>query len=369
MVPAGFGILGALWGFDISYLFAGFFGILALYVMKLRNHAKREAEVQSVQSWSFKDFENDVNRMVRYGLPDYAGYIILLFSQQPVLIIILSIIASNTIIGYYSAATNISSGLTLIIGSLTPVFFASFARLDGMNSDTGTAFSYAVKYISYFMIPITIFLIASSNLAIEIVYGVAYLPASYYLELLMLANLPLAFGQAVLVSLFNGLGKTRLTLFMTLIEALATLAPAFILIIWFRLGVNGLLYSIIISNIAPTVFGLYVADKYLSAKADYINLFKTLFVSIICYGVIYLLSSFVFINNYGFALSLLVFLVELVLFLSLYLTLLPVFRAIRSDDINRLKISSHGLKILGKFLYPILNYESFFVDHIEKDLA
>ena len=91
----------------------------------------------------------------------------------------------------------------MIVGSLAPVFFAAFARLDGMKSDTGNAFSYAVKYISYFLMPVFIFLMASSNLVIEIIYGRTYLPASYYLELLMLGYLPLAFGQAVLSSFFN----------------------------------------------------------------------------------------------------------------------------------------------------------------------
>ncbi|MDH2899449.1 MAG: oligosaccharide flippase family protein [archaeon] len=366
LVLLGLGVLGALWGFDISYLLGGSFGIIALYVMKLRNHTDSEKTGLRAMTWSLGIFAKDVSEMVRYGLPDYAGYIILMFSQQPILIIILSIIASNTIIGYYSAATNIASGLTLIVGSLAPVFFATFARLDGMKSDTGNAFSYAVKYISYFLIPVFIFLMASSNLVIEIIYGRTYLPASYYLELLMLGYLPLAFGQAVLSSFFNGVGKTRLTMYMALIESLATLAPAFILIIWLKLGVNGLLYSIIISNIAPTVFGLYIADKYLRARADYINLLKILVISIICYGFVYLLASFVFTDVSNFVLALASFLVELLVFLGLYLTLVPLFRAIGSEDISRLKTTSHGQRVLSRFLHPILNYENFLIEHIEK---
>lgn len=369
LVLLGFGVLGALWGFVVSYLFAGFFGILALYIIKLRNRADRKEEASELESWSFGDFVKDVEKMVRYGLPEYSGYVILIFSQQPVLIIILSFIASNTIIGYYSAATNIAGGLTLIIGSLTPVFFAAFAKLDGMNFSTGKAFSFAVKYISYFMMPAMIFLIASSNFVIEIVYGRSYIPAAYYLELLMVAYLPLAFGQAVLVSLFNGVGKTRLTMYMTLIESIATLAAAYILIIWLRLGVNGLLYSLIISNIAPTVFGLYIADKYLGAKADYINLIKILVVSVICFGFVYLLSSFVFAGVSDFLLSLAAFSVELLLFFGLYLTLVPLFRGVGIEDITRLKTSSHKPKLLSKFLHPILNYEVFLIEHIEKGLS
>jgi stage V sporulation protein B len=367
LVLLGLGILGALSGFVISYVLAGFFGILALYIMKLRNGAEPQGEAtRSENNLSLRQFANDIHKMLRYGLPDYLGYVILTFSQQPILIIILSSITSNTVIGYYSAAANITSALTLITGSLTPVFFATFASLNGMNSNTGKAFSLAVKYISYFMMPAMIFLIASSNLVIEIVYGNSFSPASYYLELLMLANLPLAFGQAVLVSLFNGVGKTRLTMYLTLLETGATLFPAYILIILLKLGVNGLLYSIIISNIAPTVFGLYIAAKYLEANADYINLIKILFVSIICFGMDYLLSFFVFSGFSDSLLSLVAFIVELLLFLGLYLTLLPLIRAVGIEDVTRLKKSSDGLKGLNKFLDPILDYESFLIEHLEK---
>jgi O-antigen/teichoic acid export membrane protein len=366
LVLVGLGIDGALWGFDISYFFAGFFGILALYIMKLRKGTEPKKEMSIGTSLSVKDFASDVNKMVRYGLPAYTGNVILIFSQQPILIIILSVIASNTIIGYYSAATNIASALGLIIGSLAPVFFAAFARLDGIKSDTASAFAYTVKYVSFFMMPVMIFLIASSNLVIEIIYGRSYLPAYYYLELLIIAYLPLAFGQAVLSSFFNGVGKTRFTMYMTLVETLATLAPALILIIWLKLGVNGLLYSIIISNIVPTVFGLWIAEKYLRAKADYVSLMKMLIASIVCYGVVYLLSSFVFIGVSDFLFSLVAFFVELLVFLGLYLTLVPLFHAIESEDVDHLKMSSHGLTIVSRFLHPILDYESFLIQHLKK---
>jgi stage V sporulation protein B len=366
LVLVGLGIAGALWGFDISFFLAGFFGIVTLYAMKLRKQAG--ADFHGGQSiavgWSLKDFVNDLNTMVRYGVPSYIGNVVLAFSQQPVLVVILSLIASNTVIGYYSSATNITNALTMISGSLGPVFFTAFSKLDGMKSDTRTAFSYAVKYISYFIMPTVFFLIATSSLVIRLVYGNAYGPATYYLELLMLAYLPIAFGQGILGSFFNGLGKTRFTLFMNLVEAFATLLPAIILIIFFKLGVNGLLYSIIISNIVPTVFGLYIAVKYFQARADLPNLIKTLSVSVVCYAVLYLLSTFAFRVISGTLFSLLAFLLELIVFSGLYLTLMPLFRAISTEDINRLRVSSHGLKILTKVLHPILNYESLLIEKL-----
>ena len=89
LVLLGLGILGALWGFDISYLLAGSFGITALYIMKLRNRTDSEGTESSEITWNLGVFAKDVSEMVRYGSPDYAGYILLMFSQQPILIIIL----------------------------------------------------------------------------------------------------------------------------------------------------------------------------------------------------------------------------------------------------------------------------------------
>jgi O-antigen/teichoic acid export membrane protein len=357
LILLGFGIFGALYGYVFSCLLSGIFGIIALYLIKLRgNSANKET------GWSFARFSEDVKEMIKFGFPVYIGNIILVFSQQPVITIILSYIATNTIIGYYSAASNITQTLSVISAALTPAFFTAFASLNGMNSDTGLAFRYAVKYVSYFMMPLIIFLLAAADLLIDILYGKAYLQSSYFLELLTIAYLPYAFGYSVLIPYFSGTGNTKMIMFMNIVEALGTLAPALILVLLLKLGISGLLLAIIISNVGPTAFGLYSAQKYLRVKVDYSSLARTFFVSILCYLLIYALSLFQ-LSGISYLFS---FPIELVVYFVSYITLMPLAGAVQMDDIVRLKMSTRGIRVLDRFLDIILGYESFLVKWIEK---
>lgn len=354
LVLLGFGVFGALYGYVLGSLLAGVFGILALYLSKLRRGSGTNGS-----RWSFAEFMNDVKTMVSFGLPVYLGNTVLQLSQRLVVTVSISYIASNSIIGYYSAAGNVTQSVLAISMGFNSAFFAAFASLDGMNSDTSLAFKYGVKYVSYFMMPLIIFIAATPSIFINAFYGRAYSQASYFLVFLALAYLPYAFGYSVLAPYINGTGNTRLNLFMDVAEALGTLFPAFILIYWLRLGIYGLLLTVMISNVAPTIYGLYAAKKYLHAAPDYLNLLRTSFVCVICYLILYPLSSFA-LRGVSVVIS---FPIELLVFLGSYLTLMPLSRAVRSEDINRLRLSARGIRVVNRFLELILDYENFIIEH------
>lgn len=361
LILVGLGTFGALDGYTLSALIAGILGTIFLYIRKIRTEPDGVVE-SSTPKWNLREFTKDVTRMIKFGFPAYIGNIILNASQQSIFTIVLAYLASNTVVAYYSAASNLTQSVLAVSAALTPAFFTAFASLDGIKSDLGTAFKYAIKYVSYFMMPLVFFLIATSNDLTEIVYGRAYGHASYFLELLALAYVPYAFGYAVLIPFVNGAGNSRLNMLMDVIESAATVVPILVLILWLKLGVNGLLYSIIISNIAPTIFGLYVVMKYHNAKADYGNLFNVFIVSVCCSVFLYILSSFVL---HGISIYL-AFVFEVVTFLALYLTLMPLTRAVQAEDISRLRMSSRGLGALNKILDPILDYESFVIERITR---
>jgi stage V sporulation protein B len=363
LVLGGFGTLGALYGYLLSLFIAGILGMLSLYVLKFRNHklsVQRSRELSPSTSY-LQAFTSDVREMMRYGVPSFFGSVILSISQQPVLVVIISAIASNALIGYYGAASVVSIGVAMVLGSFTTALFPAFSKLDGMAYDTRTAFRYAVRYVSYAVMPALFFLIASSSLVIDILFGKAYSQSSHFLVLLTVSYLPLAFGQAVLPAYFMGMGKTRLMMYMNLAETLATLIPVFVLIFWLKLGIDGLLYAIIISNIAPTALGLYSAKKYLGADVDYVNLMKTLLVSAFSSLMITALSYF-FLAGLNQSLALVL---ELLIFLAIYLTLAPLSGSVRREDVNRLRSSASGIRTLNHILTPILNYESFLIKHLE----
>jgi stage V sporulation protein B len=357
LILLGFGVFGALYGYVLGSLLAGVFGILVLYLQKLRG-----SSTMNEKKWSFADFVGDAKTMMWFGLPVYIGNTVLLLSQRLVVTVALAYIASNKIIGYYSAAGNVTQSILAISMGFNSAFFAAFASLDGMNSDTSMAFKYGVKYVSYFMMPLIVFIVATPSVFINAFYGRAYSQASFYLVYLALAYLPYAFGYSVLAPYINGTGNSKLNLFMDIAEALGTLVPAFILISWLRLGILGLLLTIMISNVAPTIYGLYATQKYLHASPDYVNLLRTSIVCIICYLILYPISSFL-LRGVSVFIS---FPIELFIFTGVFLTLMPLIRAVQSEDINRLKLSSRGIKVVNRFLDLILGYENFLIEHFVK---
>jgi O-antigen/teichoic acid export membrane protein len=360
LILIGMGVFGGLDGYTLSALVSGILGTIVLYIMRLKGRPSVGGVEVVATKWNFQDFVNDVRMMVKYGFPAYIGNIILNASQQSIFTIVLAYVATNRTVGLFSAASNITQGVLAVSAALTPAFFTAFASLDGIKSDLGSAFKYAIKYVSYFMMPLVIFLIAASGSLTDLVYGRAYAHSSYFLELLALAYIPYAFGYSVLIPFVNGVGNSRLNMFMDIIESVATIVPIVVLVVLLKLGVNGLLYSIIISNVAPTIFGLYASSKYHRAKVDYANLFNTFFVSLTCLAAVYLVSFFVL----GGVSSYIVFPIDLAVYLGLFLTLMPLTRAVREEDVARLRSSSRGLGAINKLLDPILSYENFLIEHI-----
>jgi stage V sporulation protein B len=354
LILLGFGILGAVVGTVLAPTIAGVFGTARLYGKKLKITDSQTSQEKSRDFLA--DFSVDVKEMVRYGFPLYVGNAILTFSQQPYLLFILALLESDVIIGYYSAANVFANSLNVVANFVGLAAFPAFSRLFGAKSDISAAFTYSIRYVSFVVMPLLLFLVETSPTIITSLYGSAYLTGAYYLQFLLVSLLLNAFGLTVLPALFNGVGKTRLTMLMNIAESTATLVPAPLLAFSFHLGVIGVLYALVISNFASTILGLYLAKKYLEATVGYAHLFRTLLTALVCYGVLYALSiKLPRISNLPF------FFLEFAIYFALYLTLAPVplFRIIDSNDIMRLQSASRGLGVLTRIVDLILSYESY----------
>lgn len=361
LILTGLGVAGAVYAQIASYVVAGGFGATSIFLYKLRKFQvedplANQGGSSSSSSSSFSFFFQDVKKMLSYGLPVYAGNFVSMLSQQWFVVIILSAIASNEIVGYYQASLNVTTSITLLSSSLAYALFPAFAELDGTRGDTHLAFSYAIKYISYFLTPMVFFLIGASTTIVEILYGVVYLPASYFLDLLAIAALPLALGLTVIPPFFNGLGKTRFTMYMYLAGALAifTLGPLFGEVL--KLGPQGILFSLIISNLVASLMGVFLARKYLGARIDYASGARIFFAADVCYIVLYFISELSSLPH----VALLV--LELLIYFGLYLTISPIIRVIDRSDLGRLRISSEGSGLLSRIIHPILKYETLLIE-------
>lgn len=339
LIIAGLGVYGAILGQVAAQAMAGILGGLALYAIKLRG---RSSEVSR--------FVKDTREMVSYGLPVFAGSLASGLATYYVSIL-LAAIASNSIIGFYQAAVNLTSPIALVASAVASALFPAFASLDGIGGSMQLALRTSVKYVAFMVAPIAIFVAASSDALIGAFYGSNYAPGGVYLFFLAIAQVPVAMGAAILPVFFSGFGRTRLTMYASLSGALALAALAPLASIAWGFGVNGLIYSVLVSNIAILVAGALLARRGMKARLEVESMVAILVVSITSGVLAYLVP---FSGQPGFALV-----AKAAVFFFAYLTLAPIAGAINSSDIRVLGTTLGELRIIGKLVSPVLRYQKF----------
>ena len=346
LVIIGFGIAGAMVGYLASFLLAGTLGVAILYLRRLRGFG------------SVRNFVADVKEMNVYGIPVYAGTVIAGLGAFFVLVL-LAQIATNTVYGYYQAAFNFTSPITILASAMISALFPAFASIDGVKADVNMAFRHAYRFVAFLLTPLIICLIAGAGPLVRILYGSAYTSSVPYLQLLAFAYLPIAFGYSVHPAFFNGFGRTRLT-FVLYVTATATLVLAAPLLSeTFGLGVDGLIYATFTSYFVAWAVGTYLAYRFLHAALDIQSTVKILLVSLVSYAAVRILPAM--------ASSILTLAADIVVFFGVYITLTPLVRAITGSDLDLLKLTLSGPAFVGKIASPLLRYERLLVDFGTKD--
>jgi O-antigen/teichoic acid export membrane protein len=300
-------------------------------------------------------FTEDVRTMLSYGWTLFVGQFATNISAQYV-VVILAAIASNTYVGYYQSANNFVTAITIASGAITQALFPAFAHLEGTKADLSRAFAYATKYMAFALTPIVFLLLGASIQIIKVPLGSSYGVASGYLALLALSNISLLFGQGVLPSFFNGVGRPKFYMVFSLAGAgvLVVLAP--VLSIALGLGVPGLIYSVLVSNMVAVSCGLYLSARYFGAKIDFRATLSILGSSILAFLAVVPLE----LSHFN---DLILLILEIVVFVAVYLTVAPLFGALGPEDIEVLASAMAGLGRFKSFILPILGYERFIMRH------
>ena len=340
LVILGFGVFGALTGYTVGYLLAGAAAGIAFYALRLR---------RAVGEGGAGRFLADVREMVSYGLPIYVGSVIAGLSTYFVTLLV-AVIAVDAVVGYYQAATNITSGYSLALAAITLALFPAFSSLHGTGADTGMAFRHATKYVAYIMAPIILFIAGGSGLIVKILYGSAFSTAGAYLLLLALSDVPPVVGLTVAGAFFNGIGKTRLTLAVSVVGAGTLFVAAPLLGIVLNLGVYGLIYAQLIASAVTAAAALYLASRYLEATVDLRAIASIFGASVLGYLALLLLSLLAIP-------SLVALVVDALVFILVYFTSAPLLGAIDAADVELLGSAIGGLGVFGKVLRPVLRYE------------
>jgi stage V sporulation protein B len=339
LILAGFGVLGAVVGHTLSYLVQGVLATIFLYVAHMRPWSKAS-----------NTFFADTKMMLSYGIPPFAGNVVSGLASQFVTIV-LAAIATNAVIGYYQAALNVTIAVSVVSGTVTNVLYRSFAALQGLAGDTSLAFSYAVRYVSLVVTPIVFFLIAAAAPLFYFLYGSSYASGVVLLRLVGLSFLPISIGLTVLTPFLNGVGKSRITMVITVGSAIALAAGGYFFAVSLGLGAEGIMLALLVSNLALTVSGLLLVRKYLHVRISIIPLVGIVLAASIA-GL-----TIAFLSFAGLPI-IVTLLIDCIVFTLVYLTCVPLVRGIDGDDIVRLSIAGEGLGPVRILLRLILAYES-----------
>jgi O-antigen/teichoic acid export membrane protein len=342
----GFGVAGALAGYLTSLFIAGVGGVSLLYFRRLRGFG------------NLRNFLSDVREMNVYGIPVFAGSVMNGLSTYFVLVLLAGI-ANNTVYGYYQAAVNFTTPITLVSAAMVNALFPAFASIDGIGADINQAFRHAYRFVAFLLTPLIMFLIVSASPVVRILYGTAYANSVPYLQLLAFAYLPMAFGYSVHPAFFNGLGRTRLTLALFLTASVTLVLAAPLLALTCGLGVNGLIYANFLSDFVAWAVGTFLAFRYLHAALDIRTTAMILVVSTVAS------LGTAILPPVGSAAATLV--VDIVVFFGIYITLAPLSRAITGQDLDLLDVTLSEPAIIGKVAAPLLRYERFLANLVSTE--
>jgi O-antigen/teichoic acid export membrane protein len=337
LIVAGFGVLGGVAGQTAAALVGAGIAVGILYAYEIRS---------SKLSW--RGFVADGRQMMGYAIPAYTASI--LSGVGPFYVsIVLAAVATNVMIGYYQAAYNFTVAIALLSGAAASALFPAFTRLHGGNADMPMAFRMAVKYVAFASIPVIFLLAATARELMVLFYGHSYGAGSTFLVLLAVSSIPVLLGFTVLPSLFNGIARTRLTLAMVGFGALVLFASAPVLGISLGLGVDGVIYGILLSNLVTTIVGLYLFRLEFASLIDFKAAVSTLAAGAVSFGLCYLVPAF--------SSNLLVLVLKLAVFSLAYLTIAPLLRAVSREDLDILGEALGGMPVLNRPIRVLIAYE------------
>jgi len=344
LVVLGFGIYGAIIGHIIGYVTATASGMLLLMVI-LRRLLQHESRVIDNSDNS----KSGIKNLLQYGLPLYLS--ILLTGFVPLYQnIILAFFANDIDIGNYRAAINFTTLLTMFSIPITTALLPAFSKLNSTrDSKLGTFFELANRYTSIVVIPLTLVMIIFSKEIVELIYGSNYTSAPIFLAMYCLVYLLTGFGYLTLISFYNGIGKTKLTLQMNLISFLifTVFSPVFTSIY----KVLGLIATFIMANIASTSYGAYIAKEKFKAEfglrtitkiyiASFISAIPTVaMLRLICLPVLIRLIS------------------GLSLYLVIYITVAPILHIVTKTETKNITGIAQKVPLMKIVMNPLLKYQ------------
>jgi len=340
LVILGLAIAGALIGYVFSFIVACVLG-LSLFAFKIYKALNRSSDAPS-------GFSKDLKMLIGYGFPLYISTLIVGFTLQ-YRNILLAVFTSNYEIGNFQAAMNFTVFVSSLSIPIAKILLPAFSKLEERQEDVRSFFKIAVKYTTIVVLPIVILLMTYAEEIVQVVYGEGFELAPTFFLLYALTYLFMGIGSLVIRSFFNGLGKTKENLKMSLISAVILVAMAPVLTPF--VGIYGMILALILASLLSTLYGLYTAIKLFSIRVDARITMLIYLASIVSAVPLVLLRGLPLHSN------LVRILVGMTIYVAIYLLVIPLTRVISSPEMQEIKKVVGRIGLLKYFASPIIYFE------------
>jgi len=341
LVYIGYGALGAVLGYTLSFLIASMIGITILYIIFLKRLKKRNPRKLILTK--------TLKKMLHYGVPlSVSGILIGVLTQFYAFM--MAIYCTDSMIGNYQIATQFATILTFFTIPISTTLFPAFSKINPHKEHEllQTIFTASVKYTTVILAPATMAVITLSKPMISTLFGQKWTYAPFFLSLYAIGNLLAAFGSLSLGNFLAGIGQTKMSMKLNLLSFCFGIPLALLLVP--NLGIVGVILGTLFATIPKIILGLNWIWKRYKAKADFNSSTRILTSSGICAVTTHLL-----INLTG-APEWIKLIIGLTTFLTLYLTITPLIRAVNKTDIKNLRNMLSNLGIISKIINPPLSF-------------
>ena len=342
-VLLGFNVAGALVGHVGGFIVASIVGSILLFFKFLKPSKTKE------KGYKQESYGQVLKLLTRYGMPIYVSVVLTGFLplyQQ----VILAFFTSDTAIGNFRAAINFVALLAVIPTSITIALLPAFSKLGSSTPEKVTAFfKRANKYTCLLIIPATTLVILFSAQIVQLVYGSLYSSAALYLSASSLVYFFVLIGSLSLTSLFNGLGKTRLTLNVTIINFLILLVLAPVLTQAY--GVIGAIVALLIAGAGASSYAAYVAVRQLKVEFAFKSTLRICLISVLSsippLGLLFFTSL-----NY-----VVILILGTIVYLLVFVTLMPLVGVVNQAELKALGRVTGKISLLKLFAKPLFKYQ------------
>lgn len=349
LVFIGLGITGAISGYVLALAAAGATGAAVLFT----RHARSSGRAGDSASM-------EIRALLVYGLPLYLASVVSVFLTQ-YQNIVLAHFASNVEVGNFGATWNFNTFMQILAYPITTAMFPMFAKMDprSQGGDIARGFLLAVKYTSLLMIPASVAVMVFSRNLIYLTYGSGYTFAPQYLMLLSALYLLTAISYLVLGSFLNGVADTRTVVKMSVLTLAIylPLGPA-LAALW---GPNGLLVAYVLANAASTIYGLRRVMMRYHVQPDLRASGRVLLAALVA-----AVPTVALIRLDGAGVGAVNLIVGGVLYLAVYLHLVPTLGAADKQDILNLRTLLGGTRIVAVLVNPVFDYESKLLSRVKR---